>query len=978
MQEEVRDPSDNPFMAHGLRAAASPLNPFSPGLAAEPSLPAETSPHPLGMQSASTNPFEESLPPPPAVVSSNPFEEPAAAAAEARLAQPETDRPQPQRGHTRQMSMPAGLGAGSPIEPPVRGHTRQISNPFAGPADLSAGVVASPMVVAAASHFFSGLNSHRQVVAAAGSAGAHDGSPAKSAGQAPSSVGGTPSSSPRQLYSRQGSADGDGRGRTGFATGVLSDTVLVASRRWLEKADWDAPRCLRCSVRFGRSKRRHVCQYCGLAICAACSAERLQQHPNLRVCSSCFKANQHRSTALAAFRPVPRLVAAGLLVKASERKRTWQERFVIFDSNGMMTYFKNYDVVTRTSPGLKTDANLKSGWLLLESSGSTPKRKARGAGTALKVFVEVHDDSLMCFAKEFDGQGGQLLEAIALHTFSTVQLEGFRLIIRNINRQWVFVFGEETAHEITEWKQIIETTIDSAIAEPPRTDPGMEVRLIGEATGAVNVAEEVISFSASALEVAWPKTCKNHLAFQVETLHRPFNFYADNWHEATIWREVICLAGKLCFGCGKRLYPEQPDPDAQLRLDGGTGDGQESPRLPAPASLSPPEPPSPTRPSTVAINPVSPGAQTCPMAPTVERLSERQSSTSSGPQECKSVALVDVGRVYHLGCFDCARCWKGPRAGAQVASPVASPARSGVAASGPDETSLPVPSTLPQLNLVGGLGTLCCEGHARVAVESVRDTERPTLVSRVEYELLGREELVRYVRRHLQRRAQAVGADDGGEADSPDAPESTDHSNTPKRSSQRSLQAQYDEISAKVSLDDAREVNRLLAINDITLSEACTQLREIRAAQVIPTPILCLTAALGSRPEKAFPNEAFEVPVAGPWSRLEFECTTIGYDGFSQIRKAKGITDLDLIQACKSRPSDRNMLSGGSSGCYLVSTTDEKFVMKNLRGSEPKVLIGLLSELATHAQTSPDSLLVTIVGLWEIKVWYDTSCDQTC
>ena len=71
----------------------------------------------------------------------------------------------------------------------------------------------------------------------------------------------------------------------------------------------------------------------------------------LKVCSLCHKANEGRETARFALRPVPALVFSGVLTKSNDlegRFRNWKQRLCLLDSNGVLTYFKNYVVQTES------------------------------------------------------------------------------------------------------------------------------------------------------------------------------------------------------------------------------------------------------------------------------------------------------------------------------------------------------------------------------------------------------------------------------------------------------------------------------------------------------------------------------------------------------------------------------------------------------------------------------------------------------
>lgn len=68
-------------------------------------------------------------------------------------------------------------------------------------------------------------------------------------------------------------------------------TVILVAKEWI--GDAEAAQCMRCSVKFSFSQRRHHCRNCGGVFCGKCSAHRLPLLTlgfvdPVRVCNSCF------------------------------------------------------------------------------------------------------------------------------------------------------------------------------------------------------------------------------------------------------------------------------------------------------------------------------------------------------------------------------------------------------------------------------------------------------------------------------------------------------------------------------------------------------------------------------------------------------------------------------------------------------------------------------------------------------------------
>ena len=85
-----------------------------------------------------------------------------------------------------------------------------------------------------------------------------------------------------------------------------------------------------------------------------------------------------------------------------------------------------------------------------------------------------------------------------------------------------------------------------------------------------------------------------------------------------------------------------------------------------------------------------------------------------------------------------------------------------------------------------------------------------------------------------------------------------------------------------------------------------------------------------------------------------------------------GITCEDIMKSLNIKDNIKNVFKAGEgvgqSGSFFFFSKDNKLLIKTMRGSEKKVLLGMLDDLIGHfKKTDNSSILARIYGLFTIK-----------
>lgn len=88
--------------------------------------------------------------------------------------------------------------------------------------------------------------------------------------------------------------------------------------------------------------------------------------------------------------------------------------------------------------------------------------------------------------------------------------------------------------------------------------------------------------------------------------------------------------------------------------------------------------------------------------------------------------------------------------------------------------------------------------------------------------------------------------------------------------------------------------------------------------------------------------------------------------------KLDGITKKDIMNSLNIEDNVSSVLQAGEgvgqSGSFFFFSKDKKLLIKTMRGSEKKVLLGMLDDLIAHyKKTNNESLLARIYGVYTIQ-----------
>jgi hypothetical protein len=88
---------------------------------------------------------------------------------------------------------------------------------------------------------------------------------------------------------------------------------------------------------------------------------------------------------------------------------------------------------------------------------------------------------------------------------------------------------------------------------------------------------------------------------------------------------------------------------------------------------------------------------------------------------------------------------------------------------------------------------------------------------------------------------------------------------------------------------------------------------------------------------------------------------------FAAVRSALSIPPEQFLASFADVPATGAVCSGGRSGSVVVSTIDEKFILKTATPTERNTLLTLLDDYIIHLQGNAGSFLAKFVGLYEVR-----------
>jgi len=344
-----------------------------------------------------------------------------------------------------------------------------------------------------------------------------------------------------------------------------------------------------------------------------------------------------------------------------------------------------------------------------------------------------------------------------------------------------------------------------------------------------------------------------------------------------------------------------------------------------------------------------------------ERVVSEEATDGASAQCC---AVSNAGLLYHFECFHCCEC------------------SIDVAAKKRGNAEVVLPTEL--LSIVGD--KVYCNKHVRSRRRQAKDRgEALVEFMNVSYRVLaaGRD-LDRFIQAKLRNSAMLLvstdetdeSTGDGGAGSDPGQALDFSRRFTPEEL-RKVPQAVLVDIMKRLKekdLDEREATREIRAIVDDdgtfdVLRYLCVGQRHVFAHERGSTPYgdevldksseLCrIRIALGDEDAAQLPNIGVK----------QFEISSIRPDSFRQLRAVSHIDEGKWRESFFNAPGPNNLLSGGASGCFVVSTPDKQYVLKDMRGSERDVLLAMLPQYLDHIKSFPNTLLTRIIGLYDIKI----------
>jgi hypothetical protein len=716
-----------------------------------------------------------------------------------------------------------------------------------------------------------------------------------------------------------------------------STTSTCDSRRHSSQAnlltvnDWDSPNCLRCGKRLNKqASKRYWCQACDVPVCGDCSSRRLEANKTLRVCSMCYELNcdtddlvlRHRP------RPMPYLVACGYLVTSDSSSRKWARRYCTLDSNGVLMYFKPGRTMPRGRVGpddgghadgaASPTAATMQGWFIKDSHTKLGKRRKR--------FFVLVDLVLHYYVRATDGGTGD------------------------------------------EWKGSIELSASSSIQVPPDRD-GKVLRIdtrdtrhrayVLEATGSgdMSAAEQVEAWAAALKSVV-----------------------ADLNAKASSRRTSTLSGGGAAAGDGTNGVPNigplvgamNIAEQCALVVHHPSSKGWPTASKPACRfSIEMDSPNKDARPKVVSfigVDPATAHEWRAMLSLVAKCCYGCGKPVVTGPggavdgRVAQCCAVSDLGLLYHFDCFGCCEC-PCKRKNSSVSGKVVLP------------TEL--------LSVVGD--NVYCDKHARPRRQQAKDRDEAVVeLLHVSYRVLPEgKDLDTFVQTVLRKSALLLVS--GGEADSTIQEEPVELSGgievlfTPEEL-RKAPQAVLLDIMGRLKDKTITELAAVRELRNVVDDDGTLDVlrylvvgqRHLFAHAKLTEPadggsveVVEETADAVKLRVKVNDADRHQLPNTGV---KQFEIVSHRPATFQKIRRASGIDEDKWRESFGVAPGPSNLLSGGASGCFVVSTPNDQYVMKDMRGSEREVLLSMLPQYLAHIEAHPGTLLTRIIGLFEVKV----------
>eukprot|EP00041_Stephanoeca_diplocostata_P032727 m.1056767 g.1056767 ORF g.1056767 m.1056767 type:complete len:1440 (-) comp24199_c1_seq2:72-4391(-) len=451
-------------------------------------------------------------------------------------------------------------------------------------------------------------------------------------------------------------------------------------------------------------------------------------------------------------------------------------------------------------------------------------------------------------------------------------------------------------------------TPDGDLAEVE--DPGdtEEAPTVGELVGAVNVGETCTAVVGDS-EVdprGWPTHCLAGTRLDIVTRNRRYHVYADDVAQASEWRALLCLVATCCHACGQKVFEKE--------------------------------------------------TLVC-------------------------CALAEPGLLFHSKCCRCVECPED-------------------AAASPTEHT----ETISVFQ-----GHLYCSKHYDAQVDkwhkelsASAEILGPNLKD-VSRHLLSRTEIDVFVAENVRQRARqmtGITHDDDSTTDDM-AVSSADASQS---AAQTSDVTDTDVSMESLSLNELKQIPKAVQkrimdrVKKGTISvgdayreiKAYTKLRDsglgetLDTVELIVRGIRCIITGEGGVDESVDASASDEARIRigmddeiAPSAanhhyhhqhKHYFDFTAYKPEQFADIRGHCGISPEGFLRSFEELPAGKHVLSGGASGCFVVTSVDRRYVVKSMRGNEKDVLLQLLPQYDAYLAANPNTLLTRILGVYQLKV----------
>jgi 1-phosphatidylinositol-4-phosphate 5-kinase len=102
-------------------------------------------------------------------------------------------------------------------------------------------------------------------------------------------------------------------------------------------------------------------------------------------------------------------------------------------------------------------------------------------------------------------------------------------------------------------------------------------------------------------------------------------------------------------------------------------------------------------------------------------------------------------------------------------------------------------------------------------------------------------------------------------------------------------------------------------------------------------------------------------------------------DSFAKIMQLCGVTPAEVMRSLDTELNRNSIFKSGQgsgrSGSFFFFSADKKLIIKSMRGSEKRTLLGMLDSLVMHFEANKDSLINKVFGVFRVQTKFYASMD---